>query len=208
MTPAVDQSPGVFLYGGVGTLKFNDIDALIDTSQNDTTYQIVIGDPSTPLKVQPSIYLGSVYNSVFDSSTISTTTPTALITTPSVIFSVNGVVQNFSVVSITQSAVSPNYVSSSQNGTLNLTIGTGGLNFVTQANTIVGLPSYPNSNKWTGVPTSGPTVTAGGAYQFEYNVVGTTGRTSLSALAIKNLSVKGKATNFTAQRVRRPSPAA
>src|SRR5271157_544716 len=59
VTPAVDQSPGIFLYGGVQTLKFNDIEAIIDTSSSTATnpYQIVIGDPSTPLKVKPSIYL-------------------------------------------------------------------------------------------------------------------------------------------------------
>ena len=159
----------------MGTLKFNDIDALIDTSQSSTNpYQIVIGDPSTPLKVQPSIYLDSVYNSVFDSSTISTTIPTGPLTTPSVIFSVNGVVKNFSVVSMTQSAISPNYVSSTHQG--------------------------DRSMIWTGVPMSGPIFPAGGAYQFEYSVVGTTGRTTLQALAVKHLKVVGKATNFTAQR--------
>ena len=181
VTPAVDQTPGIFLYGGVQTLKFNDIDAIIDTasSGNPTVtgslpsgvsgtvnqapaitsaddaaftvgqfgsftitttgyptpaitetgslptgvtftdngngtatlagtpqegtlgtypltltaangispsatqsftltvnpqYQIVIGDPSTPLKVKPSIYLDSIINSVFDST--ATTIPT------------------------------------------------------------------------------------------------------------------------------------
>src|SRR5271166_3328531 len=275
VTPAVDQTPGIFLYGGVQTLKFNDIDAIIDTasSGNPTVtgslpsgvsgtvdqapaitsadddaftvgqfgsftitttgyptpaitetgslptgvtftdngngtatlagtpqegtlgtypltltaaigispsatqsftltvnpqYQIVIGDPSTPLKVKPSIYLDSIINSVFDST--STTIPTAPITTPSVLFSINGVVQNFDVVSMTQSPIPPNYIAQSQNGTV---------------------------KEWTGVPQSGP-IPAG--YQFEYNVVGTTGRTSLQALAINHLNVVGKATNFTAQR--------
>src|SRR5271165_6415909 len=41
VTPAVDQSPGIFLYGGVQTLKFNDIDAIINTSVSSTPYQIV-----------------------------------------------------------------------------------------------------------------------------------------------------------------------
>ncbi|MGO8896877.1 MAG: hypothetical protein ACLQU5_00795 [Isosphaeraceae bacterium] len=170
VTPAVEQTPGIFLYGGVQTLKFNDIDALIDTSvsTNPTQYQIVIGDPSTPLKVKPSIYLDSINNSVFDST--STTIPTAPITTPSVLFSINGVVQNFDVVSITQSPVAPNYLAQSQGGTV---------------------------KEWTGVPQSGP-IPAG--YQFEFSVVGTTGRTSLQALAINHLNVVGKATNFTAQR--------
>jgi hypothetical protein len=173
VVPAVDQTPGVFLYGGVGTLKLHDINALIDTSVSSPTYDIVIGDPSTPLRVQPSIYLDSVYNSVFDSSTIAASPPTGPLTTPSVIFSVNGVVKNFSVVSITQSAISPNYVSSTQQGSI---------------------------DNWTGVPQSGPIFPAGGAYQFQYSVVGTTGRTTLQALAINHLRVVGKATNFTAQR--------
>ena len=279
VTPAVDQTPGIFLYGGVQTLKFNDIDAIIDTasSGNPTVtgslpsgvsgtvdqapaitsaddaaftvgqfgsftitttgyptpaitetgslptgvtftdngngtatlagtpqegtlgtypltltaangispsatqsftltvnpqYQIVIGDPSTPLKVKPSIYLDSINNSVFDST--STTIPTAPITTPSVLFSINGVVQNFNVVSMTQSPIPPNYIAQSQNGTV---------------------------KEWTGVPQSGP-IPAG--YQFEFNVVGTTGRTSLQALAINHLNVVGKATNFTAQRATTP----
>ena len=142
------------------------------SSTNPTQYQIVIGDPSTPLKVKPSIYLDSIINSVFDST--STTIPTAPITTPSVLFSINGVVQNFNVVSITQSPVPPNYIAQSQNGTV---------------------------KEWTGVPQSGP-IPAG--YQFEFNVVGTTGRTSLQALAINHLNVVGKATNFTAQRATTP----
>src|SRR5271157_4252693 len=278
VTPAVNQTPGIFLYGGVQTLKFNDIDAIIDTASSgnpivtgslsssvspiDPTvnqapaitsannaaftvgqagsftitttgyptaaitetgslptgvtftdnangtatlagtpqegtagtysltltaangispnatqsftltvnpqYQIVIGDPATPLKVKPSIYLDSIVNSVFDST--STTIPSAPITTPSVLFSINGVVQNFNVVSITQSPISPNYLAQSQDGTV---------------------------KEWTGVPQSGP-IPAG--YQFEFSVVGTTGRTSLQALAINHLNVVGKATNFTAPR--------
>ena len=172
VTPAVVQTPGIFLYGGVQTLEFNDIDAIIDTASgsNPTQYQVVIGDPSTPLKVKPSIYLDSIINSVFDST--ATTVPTGPLTTPSVLFSINGVVQNFNVVSITQSPIPPNYIATSQNGTLKY-------------------------DEWTGVPQSGP-IPAG--YQFEYNVVGTTGRTSLQALAINHLNVVGKATNFTAQR--------
>jgi hypothetical protein len=168
VTPAVAESPGVFLYGGVQTLKFNDILAIIDTSVSSTPYNIVIGDPATPLAIKPSIALDSVYNSVFDST--ATTVPTGPLTTPSVIFSINGVVQHFSVVSMTQSAVSPNYLAQSQGGTVQV---------------------------WTGVPQSGP-IPAG--FQFEFSVVGTTGRTTLQALAVNHLNVVGKATNFTAQR--------
>jgi hypothetical protein len=167
-SPPVDENPGIFLFGGVGTLKFNDINALIDTSVNSTPYQIQIGDPSTPLTVQPSIYLDSIYNSVFDSS--STAIPTGPITSPSVILTVNGVVQNFRVVSMTQSAIPPNYLAMTHSAM---------------------------DNVWTGVPLSGP-IPAG--FQFQFSVVGTTGRTTLQALAVNHLKVIGKATNFTAQR--------
>ena len=178
VTPAVAQQAGIFLYGGVGTLRFNDILALIDTTGTNVTnpYEIVIGDPSTPLTVKPSIYLDSIYNSVFDGTVAPTTAnaaPVGPLTTPSVIFSINGVVQNFSVVSVTQSAAPPNYVIGSQGGT------------------VAGWTDTP------GVPNSGP-VPAG--FQFFYNVVGTTGRTSLQAQAINHLNVKGKSTNLTAQR--------
>jgi hypothetical protein len=170
VNPAVQQQAGIFLYGGVQTLHFHDILGVIDTSGTNLTnpYQIVIGDPTTPLTVKPSIYLDSIYNSVFDST--ATTAPTGPLTTPSVLFSVNGAIQNFSLVSITQSAYPPNYVASSQNGTL---------------------------MEWTGVPQSGPIPSA---FQFFFNVVGTTGRTSLQTTAINRLNVVGKATNFTAQR--------
>ncbi len=55
VTPAVTTPTGVFLYGGVRVLSFDNIDAQIDTSVTTAPYQIVIGEASTPLKVQPSI---------------------------------------------------------------------------------------------------------------------------------------------------------
>jgi hypothetical protein len=178
VTPAVPQgtppitSPGIYLYGGVGSLHFNDILALTDTSVSSTPYQIVIGDPSTPLTTKPSISIDSIVNSVFDST--STSIPTGPLTTPSVIFSINGVVQNFSLVSAGQSPVPPNYIASTHQGV---------------------------DHVWTGVPQSGPVPAA---FQFFYNVVGTTGRTSLQALAINHLNARGSVTNFTAQRAQTP----
>src|SRR4051812_45215597 len=170
VNPAVQQQAGIFLYGGVQSLRFHDVLAIIDLATANITnpYQIVIGDPTTPLRVRPSIYIDSIYNSVFDST--ATTAPTGPLTTPSVLFSINGATQNFSVVSITQSAIPPNYISSTQGGTL---------------------------QEWTGAPLSGP-IPAG--YQFFFNVVGTTGRTSLQTTAIDNLNVRGNSRNFTAQR--------
>ena len=168
VTPAVTEAPGVFLYGGAQVLEFHDIIGIFDTATDPTPYQIQIGQPNTPLKVKPSIYLDSIYNSVYNSD--SDTIPTEPVTTPWIQFSVNGVVQNFSIVSASQSALPPNYVTGSQQGTIDV---------------------------WSGVPNSGP---APAAYQFLYNIVGTTGRTSLQAVGVDNLKVRGSARNFTAQR--------
>lgn len=87
------------------TLSFNSIDAQIDTSVNPAPYQVVIGDANTPLKVQPSIYINTITNLVFDSSTNTTTIPTTPVTTPSVEFIVNGAIRNFDIVAATQGAV-------------------------------------------------------------------------------------------------------
>jgi hypothetical protein len=103
VTPPVSTPYGVFLYGGVGTLSFDSIDAQIDTSVNTAPYQVVIGTPNTPLKQMPSIYINRITNLVFDST--STTIPTTPLTTPTVEFTINGTVRNFDIVSATQGAV-------------------------------------------------------------------------------------------------------
>ncbi|WP_165063711.1 hypothetical protein [Paludisphaera rhizosphaerae] len=168
VSPAVSSTTGIYLLGGARSLEFHDIVGLFDTANGATPIQIQIGQANYPSNVKTSIYLDSIYNSVFDSN--STTIPTDPITSPWVQFTVNGVLQNFSIVSTTQSAVSPNYVEASQQGTVDV---------------------------WTGVPVSGP---APAAYQFFYNVVGTTGRTSVQTVSVGNLKVRGSAKNFTVQR--------
>lgn len=168
VTPAVASETGVLLMGGARHLEFHDIIGLFDTAVDPAPYLIQIGQPNHPTNVKTSIYLDSIYNSVYNSE--DSTIPTGPVTIPWVQFSVNGVVQNFHIVSTTQSAVSPNYIVDSQQGTV---------------------------DAFAGVPISGP---APAAYQFYYNVVGTTGRTSLQAVSVNNLKVRGSARNFTAQR--------
>jgi hypothetical protein len=170
VTPAVTSETGVFLLGGARRLEFHDIIGLFDTSLDPapTPYQIQIGQANFPTQVKTSIYLDSIYNSVYESE--GSTIPTAPITTPWIQFSVNGVIQEFSIVSATQSAFSPNYITGSQQGTV---------------------------DAYRGSPISGPPPAG---YQFYYNVVGTTGRTSLQAVAVNKLKVRGSARNFTAQR--------
>ncbi|WP_337177650.1 hypothetical protein [Paludisphaera sp.] len=170
VTPAVTSETGVYLLGGARHLEFHDVIGLFDTSLDPvpTPYQIQIGQANIPTSVKTSIHLDSIYNSVYDGS--GETIPTEPITVPWIQFSVNGVIQEFSIVSATQSAYPPNYVTGSQQGTV---------------------------EAFGGWPISGPPPAG---YQFYYNVVGTTGRTSLQAVAVNKLSVRGSARNFTAQR--------
>jgi hypothetical protein len=140
VSPSVSTPTGVFLYGGVQTLSFQDIDASIDTSTTTTPYQIVIGTGNTPLKVPPSIYLNSINNLVFNSA--ETSIPTTPVTTPSVQIIVNGVLKNFDIVSASQGSI-----------------------------------------------------VAG--FQFQFPVVGTTGRTAVQATAVDNVKVHGSAVNLT-----------
>jgi hypothetical protein len=101
VTPAVASQTGIFLYGGVGVLSFDDINAQINTSVNPTPYEIVIGEPNTPLKVQPSIYINHVFNLVFDGAAQSSP-PTTPVTSPSVEFMINGVVRSFDMIASSQ----------------------------------------------------------------------------------------------------------
>lgn len=104
VTPAVTSETGVLLLGGARHLEFHDIIGLFDTDADPapTPYRIQIGQPNFPTQVKTSIYLDSIYNSVFSGS--GEALPAGPITTPWVQFSVNGVVQEFSIVSATQSA--------------------------------------------------------------------------------------------------------
>jgi hypothetical protein len=101
-TGGVDTTDtGVYLLGGVGFLQFHDILAPIDQASADTNpINIVIGDPSTPLKVQPTIKLDSIFNTVFDSN--ASTVPTNPLTTPTVNIVVNGTIESLSFISSTQ----------------------------------------------------------------------------------------------------------
>ena len=147
VSPAVTSTTGVFLYGGVKVLSFQDIDAQINTADTTTPYQIVIGTASTPLKVQPSIYLNNINNLV--ASTTATTIPTSPVTTPSIQFIINGALRNFDIVSATQGSIAA-------------------------------------------------------AFQFEFPIVGTTGRTAVQTTGVDNLHVRGSAKNFTVSRTAQP----
>ena len=99
-----NASTGVFLVGGVRHLEFNDVLAPVDTSMKDKTVFIVIGDPSTPLTVAPTIKLNHVFTTVFDSTatTVPANTP---ITTPTVDVIVNGQLRGIDIFSTSQDVI-------------------------------------------------------------------------------------------------------
>jgi len=98
-----NQETGIELPGGVGVLQFHNIAAPIDQATGDQPINIVIGDPSTPLRVRPTIRLDSIFNTVLDSS--SSTVSTVPQTAPTVNIIVNGVIHDISYVSSTAQPV-------------------------------------------------------------------------------------------------------
>lgn len=97
---AGNSQTGIFLPDGVGTLQFHDILAPINTANGDGPINIVIGDPSTPLRVAPSIRLDSIFNTVFN-STASTVNFNPQ-TDPTVNIIVNGQIKDLGFISSTQ----------------------------------------------------------------------------------------------------------
>ncbi len=91
------------LLGGVRYLEFHDINAPIDAAASDAPINVIIGDPSIPLKVKPTIVLDSINNTVFNSTLLGTTTPVAPAlapeTTPTVNIIVNGQLASLSLTS-------------------------------------------------------------------------------------------------------------
>ena len=95
-----NSNTGIFLTGGVQYLQFHDILAAIDQATNDQPINIIIGDPSTPLTVQPTIRLDSIFNTVFNSN--ASTVPTSPQTTGTVNIVVNGQIHGLDFISSTQ----------------------------------------------------------------------------------------------------------
>lgn len=185
LTQTVDQpvgtlqnsDTGIFLTGGVGLLQFHDILATTDTAFESSPINIVIGDPSTPLRVAPTIRLDSIYNTVFDSN--ASTVPVDPQTTPTVNIVVNGELHGLEFISSTQHP----YVDPAQalRGIL------------TFPGFIVGQPTQRYVN-----PTLSPIANAG--VQSNFPIVGTTGRTAVRANGIGQLHTRGNATNVTVSR--------
>lgn len=100
-TVSAAASPGIYLAQGVGYLEFRDVQAPIDLAAGTMPVNIIIGDPSSPLKVQPVIHLQSIENTVFNSGV--TTNPNVPQTVPTVNLIVNGQLRDLNIESATAS---------------------------------------------------------------------------------------------------------
>jgi hypothetical protein len=95
-TVTSSASPAIYLAQGVGYLEFRDIQAPIDLAAGTPPIDIVIGDPSSPLKVAPTIHLQDIQNTVFNSAT--TVNPNGVPqTVPTVNLIVNGQIQDLNI---------------------------------------------------------------------------------------------------------------
>ncbi len=104
--------PEIYIPGGVAYLSFQNIIANIDLAGNgngpDQPFEIVIGNEFSPLAVRPSIKIGSIFNTVIDSSETSQD-GLGPQTSPSVNFLINGNLQNFTSTSATARPVEGGY---------------------------------------------------------------------------------------------------
>lgn len=103
-----NATPAINLLGGVHTLSFNDIINVTDLAGNgngsDAAMNIVIGNPSTPMKQSPTIILNHIYNTVIDSTTSSQDGLGPRID-GTVNFLVNGNLHNLSITSATAQTI-------------------------------------------------------------------------------------------------------
>jgi hypothetical protein len=192
---SLNQTTGINLAGGVGYLAFEGIDGrfptptaadatlpVINPSMTSVPIDIVIGNATTPQKVQPNIRIDHIYNTQYDSnvysvdSTFGTVNPTTIatgpLTSPTIDLVVNGGIKSFDVVSISQ-----------------------------EPNLATLLPDP--TNLVLNIPTEYiPTASASLAYYFP--VVGTTGRTAVQASSINHIKSSGSVTNVTFSKAIQP----
>ncbi len=96
--------PEIYLPGGVRFLSFHDVIADIDTAFADEPFEIVIGQPNSPLRFQPTVRIDSIYNTVYNSQS-TVVTPGQPQTTPTVSIEVNGQLRSLELVSATQAPI-------------------------------------------------------------------------------------------------------
>ncbi|WP_435010622.1 hypothetical protein P12x_001901 [Tundrisphaera lichenicola] len=173
---SLNQTTGIQIKGTVGTLEFGGIDARFPASFNPVPITISIGEATTPNNVQPNIRIDRIYNTVYDDTAFSSGGSQTIPTGP-----------------LTSPTV-----------TLIVNGGIKGLNVVSisqQPN--LGSLYPPINNGFLNIPTQLiPTYSA--ALEYQFPIVGTTGRTAVQAKSINHLKVNGGTTNTTFSKAAQP----
>jgi hypothetical protein len=192
---ALNQTTGINLEGGVGLLEFEGIDGRFPTpnplntateslnpSMTSDPIDISIGTPTTPLTVQPNIRIDHIYNTVYDSSAFSQD-PTAGTINPGTI--------------PTGPLTTPTIDLVVNGATKSFDVGSIG-----QEPNLANLTPDAN-NALLNVPTQFiPTSSA--SLEYQYPIVGTTGRTAVQTTAINHIKASGSVTNVTFSKAIQP----
>ena len=192
---AINQTTGIQLLGGVGFLEFEGIDGRFPTPNpaNTTTVtlpttmtsdpiSIVIGNPTTPLSIHPNIRIDHIYNTVYDNTAFSQDPSTGLIS-PGVIPTGPLTSPTISLV-VNGSLASFDVVSISQQpdpSTLN-----------------------PNVNEQIVTVPAQYIPTSGAALQYQFPIVGTTGRTAVQSTSVQHIRASAGVTNTTFSKSAQP----
>ena len=154
-TTRVNTGPArIALLGGVRSLSFHAIDAAVDPVNGQPT-QVLIGDPTTVLRVRPDIRINHIFNTAFDPDSGPVTD--VPITTPTVSLIVYGRVGNLELGSATANTVPPfvdaQFSPVSYTGRTSVqTLGVDGLKVVGSAeNFTVSRTPQPFVNRFSGV---------------------------------------------------------
>jgi hypothetical protein len=186
--PTGNRVSEIFLRGGVQFLSFHNIEAPINLAAGELLqpFDIVIGDPTTALRFEPTIRIDSIFNTVVDPTVVEAplSGPTGTTrepftaqpqTRPTVNILVNGQLHGLEIVSATAAPVTT----------------TQGTRIRSQQ----GLASPPNRDIQALFPNQNIA---------NYARVNVTGQTAVRALGIDRLKVVGSANNVTASRGARP----
>ena len=162
---------GINLAGGVQRLEFQGVDARFPAAFNPSPITIAIGSPATPLKAKPDIRIDSISNTVYD-------------------YSSNGLGAFSTPVIPTGPLTTPSLIL-----TVNGEIASFNVVSITQSTNVATL-SPPVNGIFQVVPVQLiPDYSA--ALQYQYPIVGTTGRTAVTAKSIKHIRASGNVTNTT-----------
>jgi hypothetical protein len=168
----LNQTTGIVINGSIGTLEFGGIDARFPSSFNPQPITISIGAPTTPVNVAANIRIDHIYNTSFDNTAFATGGSGMIPTGPLTTPTVTLFV-NGQIKSL-------NVVSISQEPDLSTL-------FPPINNSLVKIPTQL-------IPTNSA------ALEFQFPIVGTTGRTAVQAKSIGSLKVNGSTTNTTFSR--------